>query len=150
MIQSIQDARESCSEIQLTATADEVLEARNTLQVFAARLKEVMERADDFTIEWIKRHGEIQCGTKRLYVGSKPTTKCLNVAKTLEKLVEIEGGDIGGIARLLASQPIKHGAVRESLGKDWDKHFVVQRKDEVREGKGKLQTVDAAFLQGKR
>lgn len=131
------------------ASPDQVLAAID----FTQRLKEIhaqlKDRLEVAAIAFIKKHGDIQDGTRRFYVGVAKTTKCTDLRGTIEAVLLASGGDFDAFAGCLSSNAFKPGACKDILGEAFGKLFKTSDEDEMREGKPakqKLQKVDTRFI----
>jgi hypothetical protein len=67
------------------------------------------------------------------YAGSESQTTCLDKAATLEALLEANGGDVRGLADVIASNGIKHGAAGKLLEPEvYHRLFKVEVKDKLK------------------
>ena len=128
------------------ATGDEVLAALNVRAAMKQAMKEVDARFEAGVTAWIEANGPLESNGVRYYVGVQKDTKCVDQTETLRTLLETGGPE--AVGRCLASGAFKHGACREALGDEWDKHFTVTERVDLKEGKPvrKLHTVDEKFL----
>jgi len=76
-------------------------------------------------------------GEKRLYVGTEKRTKCPSPKATLERLLNLTGGDLGTVAECLSSGAWKPGACRELLGDQWGECFTVEEVPDIKTGTAK-------------
>lgn len=105
------------------STMDQVLETMNAIDIILERAKEAKAAFNASLLEWVQVNGSFEFGGKKYFVGKKKKTRCINVAACIEAMLDKLGGDFDEFVKLLASQPIKHGAAREVLGDDWQIHF---------------------------
>lgn len=123
------------------------------------RAKAFREEFEQQCIEWIEANGRdieilFQDGSViRYYVGNAKTVKCADVPGTLLELLQVAAGDLDAVANCLGSSAWKHGAVKKLLaelgaGDKYDSLFVVEEKQELKEGKPvkRLQKFDSRFV----
>lgn len=118
-----------------SATAEDFLTAMDTEAGLKAIVREYSDRLKDAAIRFINTHGPVETPTYRFYVGTAKTTKCRDTEKAVEAVLTACGGDLGTLLGCLTSQPLKHGACRGVLGDEWDRHFEVVEKEDIKTGK---------------
>ena len=123
------------------STIDQVLETMNQIDIVLERAKEAKASFNADLLEWVQANGPFEFNGKKYFVGKKKKTRCVNVAATIEAILDRLDGDFNEFVQLLASQPIKHGAAREVLGEDWTIHFETTTKDVL-----ELQTIPTNLL----
>lgn len=146
-------------EIVLAATPDAPLERIQEAENFIAFLKETAKEGErllnNLKIERIKATGPFMLGTRRIYLGQKPTYKVRNASEAFQLILEAVKGDEEKLIGCLASGWLKHGEVRTLMTEAgmpalFDKIFKTNEEDEVREGKPvrekKLMTADTRFI----
>lgn len=94
--------------------AAELLTAVDTAMHRARDLKRALEA---YLIDWMPSAGvkEIQIGTVRHVVTDKKTTKCRDVRRTIEALLNAVAGDVDMLCDVLSANAIKHGAAKKVL-----------------------------------
>lgn len=100
-------------------------------------------------VEHINRHGPVEVGDVRYYVGTVKKTKCLDVPGTVEALLSRVEGDFGRFCEHLSTGAVKYGAARETLAPDdFDRLFVTEVEQDLKEGKPvkRLQKADQRFI----
>ena len=120
----------------------------DALMSAARQLKDLLEQA---VIEWIEAHGDLHVPgmSVRYYTGTRKSTKCIDVYRTFEAILEAPGGDLDKTLGTLASGAIKHGAARSVLSQEiFDRLFLTEEKPELKEGKPRksLIRVDERFV----
>lgn len=113
---------------QLSATID-------AMDCLKAATKELSARFNEAMIEHLQEHGEFTIGHRRYYLGVKKTTKCANPKATVQRILEVTGGDLDKVLECLVAQPFKPGATRTLLDGDTIGLFEERIEQEVREGK---------------
>lgn len=114
---------------------EEVLTTLQKLEFMQGQIKALKSSLDARLVEYIQANGDIQIGTRRLYVGTKKTTKCVDVQAAVKAILEDCGGDVDMMARCLSSDALKFGASKTVLKpENYDKFFKVTPKTELREG----------------
>jgi hypothetical protein len=93
----------------------ELLKLDDNLQAIADRVKEVREKLKPLFIQYIKEHGPIVNGTVRFFIGRERETKCLDVQKTVEAVLAVNGS-ISDIANCLSTQPFKNATTSRFIG----------------------------------
>lgn len=118
-----------------TATTEDFLVAYDTEAGLKAIVREYSARLEEAAIDYINRHGPVETLTARFYVGASKTTKCRDTALAVDAVLQKCGGDFGTLLGCLSSQPLRHGACRAVLGEEWDRHFEVIEKADIKTGK---------------
>lgn len=138
----------SILDIDDTASADHVAATITRLEAYIERGKELKVEMESALMRWITVNGEVQIGTVRYYVGTKKTTRCIDTAGAIERLLMLTSGDFEAVCACLASQPLKPGACREVMGDDWAKFFNVFEESDLKEGKPikRVQKIDERFI----
>lgn len=118
-------------------TLDQIAGLRLRIDFLKAIVREADKALNDFLLEWLDEPGHsLEIGPKRYYIGTKKKTICNNVASTLEALLVAKGGDFAALADSLASQPIKYGAAKGTLGEEvWAEHFTQLIEKDIKTGK---------------
>lgn len=147
---SIATLEEQCLSITNDMTVEQVMEIRERLMFAETRVKEAKASLNAALMDYIDANGPFVVGDTRFYNGVKKTTKCKSVPKCVEALLTANSGDFDEFCKVLAAQPIKHGAAKGILGDAWDEHFEVIEQQDVKTGKPKRETkaVDTRFLPG--
>lgn len=117
--------------IHEASTKEQVIETIDQIDCMMAHAKEVKAAFQASLLEWIQANDSFEFGGKKYFVGKKKKTKCKDVSRCIEEILEALGGDFDEFVKLLSSQPIKHGAAKEVLGADWDNHFEVTTEDKL-------------------
>lgn len=109
--------------------------------------RDLKTRLEAAVITFIKRHGDLDTGTVRYYVGTEKKTECVDQKNTVGTVLEMGGPDL--LATVLSSGALKPGPCKEVLGEDWGKHFVVRDKDDLKAGKPvqRLKKHDPRFME---
>ena len=134
----------------VTIDTDEgqVIETLERLAGIKQRIREIEASVKAAVIEWIEAHGPIEVGTRRYYVGTKKTTKPVNVADVAQAL--LEAGGVDALTRCLASSAFKHGQVKKDAPDVFADLFVIEEVSELREGKAQavkeLKMADSRFM----
>lgn len=119
------------------------------LEGMAERIREARAELEARMIQRIKEHGEFSIGDIRYYVGTPKRITCRSYEETLNRLLEITGGDVGRLCGCLSSGAFKHGTVKRLLDElaappeTFDQLFETAYDEELKEGK--LQKADRRF-----
>ena len=142
---------EQCRSITADMSIEQVMDIRNDLMVIEDRVREAKKSLNAALMEYIEANGPFQVGEVKYYVGEKKKTVCVDVPTCIEALLTRLGGDFGEFCKLLASQPLKPGAARGVLEKEWDQHFRVEIVKDVKTGKPvrEAKAVNEKFLPAK-
>lgn len=130
-------------------TAEEAARLVDLISAMKARLKEVSDQCNTTLMEYIKKHGDLEVGMTRYYVGTDTFTTCRSNEAVLKAIVEHTDGDIGACAGFMVSGAWKHGAIKKQLGEEkWSELFVTTPKSDVKTGKPakKLKKADPRFI----
>jgi len=134
------------------SSRDELLAAMDTVKALKEAVAVVAERIEQAAIEWIGANGEIEERGVRYYVGPNRTTKCTDLAKTLEAVLQATGGDFQATVACLSSSAWKHGACRDVLPVNtYAELFKTTEVADLKTGAAKpprLQKVDDRFVKG--
>lgn len=123
------------------ATDEDFLAAMDTEAGLKAIVREYSARLEEAAIDYIKERSSpgnpysVETPTARFYVGDTKTTKCRDTARAVDAVLQACGGDFDTLLQCLSSQPLKHGACRAVLGEEWDRHFEVVEKADIKTGK---------------
>lgn len=140
-----QDLNAAVAGLEADDTADELLAMRDRLKVYADRIAEARKTVDQVIIAHIKAHGEIRIGTRKLYVGQRKTTKCVDNAIAYNALLAALNGDDEAVIKHLKSDAFKPGSCRKVLADfDYDRAFQTRVDETVTEGV--LLEVDTEFV----
>lgn len=128
-----------------------VLDSLNTLEAVTRRARELKSAVEESVVSWIEVNGDLHVpGTSaRYYAGTKKTTKCVDVRRAFEAVLDAAGGDLGAAMETLASNAIKAAAARKVLsGEAYGPLFVTEEKPVLKEGKAtkSLIRVDERFV----
>jgi hypothetical protein len=104
-------------------------------------LKELDEFVKQTAIDHIEQHGPFVVGETRFYTGIGITTRCRDPRATAQAILEV--ADVDTLLDCLSATAIKQGAAKRVDGLDFNDHFEVVRKEELREGKPKLALLEA-------
>ncbi len=116
------------------ADLDSILQVKSKLAFCKASIKEWEGRIDAALFAYIEANGPQQVGPIKYYIGTAKTTKCRNVGKALEALLQATGGDFDEVVACLSSGAIKYGACRNWFEPAiWDTHFEQIVKREIKE-----------------
>lgn len=100
-------------------------------------------------VEHINRHGPVEVGDVRFYVGVVKKTRCVNVPGAVEALLSRVEGDFARFCDHLSTGAVKYGAARDTLApEDFDRLFVTEVEDDLKTGKPvkRLQRADQRFI----
>jgi hypothetical protein len=137
-----------------TITADtpveQIADVLGKLEWITRKTKEARDALEARMVEKIQAHGEFVIGETRYFIGDKKDVKCRDVARALDKVLEVAAGDMEQAAACLSANAFKHGACRvmfEDAGRMdlFDECFETTYAPELREGKPKLQKHNLAF-----
>lgn len=115
------------------ASNTEVMQALSFVQKLGEVYRALRYRFDQAAICHIEKHGEIEDGEKRYYVGTKTTKKCLSVPETVRTILETQGPD--ALVRVLSTSCFKDAAAMKLLGDDAPKHFETRVEKDLATGK---------------
>jgi hypothetical protein len=121
---------------------DQLLTWLGLSHVLLNRAKEIRRRVEEAAIDWIKVHGQVECGPITYSVGHQKKVTCRDIARCLNVLLEACGGDVDELCRLLRSDPFRYGECAKVLGDArWNSVFQVDWSDKL-----VLKQVDSRFL----
>jgi hypothetical protein len=104
-----------------------VAQTMQKLDYVIERARAAKAKLQPLLIDYINATGPIEIGDLVYIVGTKKTTKCIDVAATIQAVLEATGGDFTQLCAVLSSQPVKYGAAREVLGEArWAELFDVK------------------------
>lgn len=127
------DLIESCG---VEMTPEEMTVVRDRVDYFKTAVRELDQLLNGIMLQWLDQPGNhLEIGPKRYYIGTKKKTVCGDVPAALEAVLTATGGDLGKLAELLGSQPLKYGACREVLGDAWGDHFTEVVEQDLKTGK---------------
>ncbi len=135
--------------IEPSLSVDEVMTIYERVQFAKQETRRIEADLKEAMVEYIQANGPIEVGTKKYYVGDDKTTKCVNVASTVNAILSATYGDVGRLAELMSAQPFKHGACKMVLTADMHSQlFVTETKPKLKEGKAvkQLQVIDTQYL----
>ena len=139
----------SVSRIEPAASMDEVLQSLMLVRFAKQAIAESEAKWKQAAIDWIKANGEIRFGSEKWWVGDSKTTKCIDVRKTVEALLEKTAGDFDHFCTMLSANALKPGACKKLLGDDFKDHFKIEVKEKLETDGSKvdqLQTMNEDFL----
>jgi len=120
----------------------DLLRARDAASVLVRKAREVQAQVDEMLIDYMTLNKcDIQISdTERLYIGITKVTKSTDDQEILMAILEAGNGNMEllttGPGGMLASQPWKHGAVRDLIGDaKFGKCFSTETKNDVKTGK---------------
>lgn len=120
-------------------TAEEAARLVDLIGAMKKRLKEVSDQCNATLMEYVKKHGDLEVGVVRYYVGSERRVKCRGNEATTKAIVEAMGGDISALAEALCSDPWKPGHVRKVLGDEkFEELFSTEVVEDVKTGKPRM------------
>ena len=137
--------------IKHDSDAETVVEHLDALNVLARRARELKSILEEAVVSWIEDNGDLHVPgtTVRYYAGTKKTTKCVDVRRAFEAVLDAAGGDLEAAMETLASNAIKAAAARKVLsGEAYGSLFVTEEKPVLKEGKAtkSLIRVDERFV----
>ncbi len=97
---------------------DVVCEKIDLYEQLTSRVRQIEANFLSRLGEWLEEHGELSIGDITWYFGVSKTTKCRDVSRVLELLIDHVDGDVGELACYLSSQPVKHGAVSKTISEE--------------------------------
>ncbi len=116
-------------------TAEEAARLVDLIGAMKRRLKEVTDQCNATLMEYVKKHGDLEVGVVRYYVGSEKRVKCRGNEATTKAIVEATDGDISALAAALSSDPWKHGHVRKVLGDEkFEELFLTEVVEDMKTG----------------
>lgn len=119
-----------------TATDEDFLAAQDLEASLKQIVRDYSARLEEAAIAYIQRRGgSVETLTARFYVGTAKTTKCRDVPRAVDAVLQACGGDFDRLMECLASQPLKHGACKAVLGDEWERHFEVTERLDMKTGK---------------
>lgn len=132
------------------ALLDQVVAALDLIACLKRWVKQVDQRLEAAVIEWINKNGEIVIGDIRYYVGTQSHTKCNDIKNAVEAVLRAVGGDVDGLVACIASDGLKPGATRETVGEDaFNRLFTKIVMPDLKTGRPleRLQRIDTKFLE---
>lgn len=117
------------------ATKEDVVTAMFFRERLTEAYRSLTYRFEQAVIGWIERHGEIEDGGKRYYVGVDIDRKCRSVSLAFKALLESSGGDFDAVLSTLCSQPFKPAAAMKALGDEASRYFDTETKKDLATGK---------------
>ncbi len=131
----IQSTRNSIDRLlEADATSEDFLIAQAVLARVGEIYRELKEKVEAASIDFIERKGQVEDGEIRYYVGVNKTTKCKHLGLTCKALLDAVGGDVETMVTLLSTAAFKPGACREVLGDDWQKYFETEETKDLKTG----------------
>lgn len=129
------------------ASPDQYLSAMEFVKRLGEVHRELKDRMEQATIKYIQAHGPIEDGTKRYYVAANKSTKCVDVRRTVEALLNAVGGDVDAFTDCLSSGAFKPAATKKVLGEAGADLFVTTETPDLKTGeiKPRLQCADERF-----
>lgn len=147
----ILNVRESIDRVLAgNASADDVLACLGIVAKLKELTRAIDGRAEAAAIDWIEKHGPIESGGVRYYVGPNRSVKCPDLGKVVDAILSRAGVD--ELVTCLSTGAFKPSAVRELLPADeLDGLFVTTTTGELREGKPtkRLQKADERYGKGR-
>lgn len=118
--------------------------------------KETARRVKERRIELIEERGAFNFNNERTYVGVEKEKEIEDTEAAMTLALDLTGGDVGELLKLLTSKPFKHGALTalaESMGRGDEARALVKVKEkkDLKTGVAKvgLHTVPLAMLEGR-
>jgi microsomal dipeptidase-like Zn-dependent dipeptidase len=112
---------------------------------YTKRLKEMVKHFEamvtEAAIDHIELHGDFAIGETRFYTGLALDTRCRDARATAQAILEV--ADVDTLLDCLSATAIKQGAAKRVEGLDFNDHFEVVCKEELREGRPKLELLEA-------
>lgn len=133
------------------ATQEQFLYAQEFVGKLSEVVRDIKDRCEAASIQWIEKNGDATDGVRRYYVGPNKSTKCLDVRKTCEAVFIVTGGDWDTFVECLSSGAFKHGATKKVLGDKADEFFETKETKDLKTGevgKKRLQEFDPTFIKG--
>ncbi len=146
------DLRDAVFDLDTDADASYVLNILTRVEFAMEQAKALKATLEARLLPWLQANGPLTLGTIRYYAGTTKVTKCRDVAKALEALMDAAHGDWALICSCLSSNALKHGAAHKVLTpEEWDQHWQIEEVPDLKEGKPitKVQRVDTKFLPGR-
>jgi microsomal dipeptidase-like Zn-dependent dipeptidase len=113
-------------------------------RAYTKRLKEMVKHFEamvtEAAIDHIELHGDFAIGETRFYTGLALDTRCRDARATAQAILEV--ADVDTLLDCLSATAIKQGAAKRVDGLDFNDHFEVVRKEEIREGKAVKQLLE--------
>jgi hypothetical protein len=99
------------------------------------RMKAVKKALDEALIPWLQHNGDLEIGGgKRLYAGTRKTTKLIDKTGCLHLLLS-KCADDKELASVLSSNAFLHGAAKNFLTPaEWDSVFETTKEPAVKDG----------------
>jgi uncharacterized protein YpmB len=132
-----------CLAIADNLTNDQVMAIYDRICFYSREIKRIKDLAETAVMEWIKANGDLNAGNGiRYYVGTDKTTKCKDVAATVEAILVAVEGDAKRFTDILSANAIKHGAAKKVLPPEvYEQLFEVVVRETLEEGKPKTKLV---------
>lgn len=119
-----------------TATDEDFLGAMDTEAGLKQIVREYSARLEEAAIAYIQRRGgSVETLTARFYVGTEKVTKCRDVPRAVDAVLQACGGDLDRLKQCLASGALKQGECKAVLGNEWGRHFDVTERLDMKTGK---------------
>lgn len=131
--------------LSLTSAPDDVKAVRCMVDFYQAQGKAADDQCDAFMFEYIPERGEIEINGKKYYVGPTKKESCIDVAKAVDAIFTVAGGDVKAVTDCISKNGLKPGACKKVLGDAWGEHFTVTTSDTLH-----VQKIDTEFMDRKR
>lgn len=121
-------------------SADMVVRKLERMSAVKRAVKDWSQQMEAGICAWIEDHGDLEipgASGVRYYIGEGKRIRCIDPAKAFIAMLEAAGGDVAAVALAISANGIKQGAAKVILGSEWDKHFVMEKTEGLREGKSK-------------
>ena len=133
-----------------TASAESIAESIDRIAAVKRAVRDWADQMGGALCAWIEKNGDLEIpGTEvRFYVGADKRARCIDPAKTFLAILDESGGDIEKAAETIAANGIKTGAAKQILGREWDRHYVTEKVERLKEGKAtqkRLKRYDPRF-----
>lgn len=115
--------------------ADAVLSAMNLVRRLGEIHRDLKDRLEAASIQWIEVNGDLTDGEVRYYVAPNKSTKCVDLRGTFQALLDKSGGDLDSVVLCLSSGAFKPSATKEVLGDLADSLFVTEVTKDLKTGK---------------
>ena len=111
------DIEREVMKVSAESSRDELCAALDAADWLFARAKTIDRLMKQIAIGWIDRNGEFDIGDVHYSAGFSLSVKCVDVLQTGQTVLKVAEGDFDRFLSVLVSQPFKHAAVRNIIGK---------------------------------
>jgi hypothetical protein len=130
------------------ATPEYIADVMGRVEAALERAKAIKAALKEAVIQHILATGrDLTIGDIRWYVREKKKERCLDVRRTIDRLLVVTGGDMDAVCGVMVAQPFKFAAARKLLP-DYDELFETTTEPELCDGvpKKELCSVDTRFI----